>query len=116
VKFLFPPAGWIMFYNVDDRYGYAEIYGVKGEEIHRIDPHEFIRTRNIGFDNIHRGILSSALDKRNAQRFCNYLQYRIPYYDRFIVTSVIHPSITQEPYKRIQNVEYQCVAHNEAPQ
>ena len=29
LRLLFPPAGWIMFYNIDPHYGFAEVYGVK---------------------------------------------------------------------------------------
>ena len=29
VPLLFPPAGWIMFFNVDRSYGFAEVYGLR---------------------------------------------------------------------------------------
>ena len=59
-KFLFPPAGWIMFYNVGDTSGNVEVYGVKDGQSQLIDPHDIFRTRTFGFDNIHRGILGAA--------------------------------------------------------
>ena len=46
-KFLFPPAGWIMFYHIDDDFGYVEVYGVKRGESQLLDPHEIFRTRTI---------------------------------------------------------------------
>src|SRR5438309_486667 len=45
MKFLFPPAGWIMFYNVDDSYGLVEVLGVKDNILQVIDPHDILRTR-----------------------------------------------------------------------
>ena len=54
VKFLFPPAGWIMFYKVGSQYGFTEVYGVKGKQQQEIDPREIFKVRTIGFDNIHR--------------------------------------------------------------
>src|SRR6185295_8127850 len=62
VPYLFPPAGWIMFYNVGDNYGYVQVYGIKDKKIQPIDAHDIFRTRTIGFDNIHRDILSSVGD------------------------------------------------------
>jgi len=29
---LFPPAGWIMFFNVDSSYGFAEVYGLRSPD------------------------------------------------------------------------------------
>ena len=108
VKFLFPPAGWIMFFRVDDQFGHYEVYGVKGDDVHLIDPHEVFRVRTIGFDNIHRGVLGSAANRQRAPNFCRHLRNRFPYYDKFLVRSIYYPSITKEPYKRYQKVQYQC--------
>lgn len=59
LKFLYPPAGWIMFYQVDDRAVYAKVYGIRNGNAQLIDPHEIIRTRFIGFDMVHRNVLST---------------------------------------------------------
>lgn len=108
VKFLFPPAGWIMFYNVDDHFGYVEVYGIRGKETQLIDPHDIFRTRTFGFDNIHRNILSSVADPGLGRSFCRFLRYRFPYFDRFAVTVVYYPSIIKKPYERYQEIKYQC--------
>ena len=110
VKFLFPPAGWIMFFNVNDSYGYIEVYGIKDKSVELIDPHDIFRTRTIGFDNIHRGILGEVADIHRAQSFCGFLRWRFPYYDRFAVTSVYYPAVTMDPHKKYQQIQYQCEA------
>jgi hypothetical protein len=107
-KFLFPPAGWIMYFNVDDTFGYYEVFGVKGTNIVPLDPHEVIRTRTIMFDNIHRGILGTAANQAHAPKFCRYLKFRFPEFDKFVVTGNYYPSISKEPYNRIQKILYQC--------
>lgn len=107
-KFLFPPYGWIMFFRVDDDFSYVEVYGKKGEQIELIDPHDIFRTRTIGFDNIHRNILSSVAARDSAKSFCPFLKYRFPYFDSFFVTYVYYPSITKEPGKRLEEVLYTC--------
>jgi len=109
VKYLFPPAGWIMFFRVGSGFGYSEVLGVKNKISQIIDPHDIFRTRSIMFDNIHRGILGSAADKSRARPFCRYLNYRFPYFDSFMVTVVYYPSMIDEPYKRLQEIRYQCI-------
>lgn len=108
VKFLFPPAGWIMFFNVDDSSGYAEVYGVKGGQPQLIDPHDIFRTRTIMFDNIRRNILGGVLSRQRAPAFCQYLKYRFPYFDEFLVAQVYYPSITEDHYRREQALAYRC--------
>ena len=108
MKFLFPPAGWIMFFNVDDRFGYREVYGIKEGKLQSIDPHEIVRTRTIGYDNIYRGVLGTVANPARAKDFCKYLNYRFPYFESFAVNLVYYPSITKEPYRRLQQVEYVC--------
>ena len=110
VKLLFPPAGWIMFFNVDDGYGTVEVLGVKDDHAQTIDPHDIFRTRTIMFDNIHRNIMSSMGDIRQAKQTCRFLQWRFPYFDKFIVTVVQYPSLTKQPYLRYQQPLYQCLA------
>ncbi|MCA9406998.1 MAG: hypothetical protein KC684_10695, partial [Candidatus Omnitrophica bacterium] len=109
VKFLFPPAGWIMFYHVGDTFGHREVYGIKNDVPQLLDPHDIFRTRTIGYDNIHRGILTSAADPANARQFCHYLQRRFPYFDTFVIKLTYYPEMTTEPYKQYEKIEYQCV-------
>lgn len=108
VKFLFPPAGWIMFYHVDDRFGFTEVYGVKGGIPRRIDPHDIFQTRTIMFDNTHRNVLSTVADERYAASFCRFLERKFPYFDNFFVTTVYYPHLSKERYEHIQQVKYAC--------
>jgi hypothetical protein len=108
VKFLFPPAGWIMFYKVTGGFGYVEVYGQTGRELNLIDPHDIFRTRTIGFDNIRRNILSTVADQRQGRAFCRFLKFRFPNYEKFHVASVYYPSPASEPQRRLSKVVYQC--------
>ena len=108
MKFLFPPAGWIMFFNVDDQFSYAEVYGVKDHQPQLIDPHLIFRTRPIGFDNIHRNVLSEVFVSYQRQPFCRYLKMKFPDFDHFLVTAVIYPSVAKAPLRRIVQVVYEC--------
>ena len=63
LKFLFPPAGWIMFFNVDDSYGYAQVYGISEGVAKTIDAHKILRIRAVGYDNIQRNVLSTVLSR-----------------------------------------------------
>jgi len=108
IKFLFPPIGWIMFYKVSDSFGNVEVYGIKGTQHQLIDPHEIFRTRTIGYDNIHRGILGTAADIKNASKFCHFLRHRLPYFDNFVVMVKYHPSLTEEHYKIYKQIKYKC--------
>jgi len=108
-KFLFPPIGWIMFYQVSDQSGNIEVYGFKGDQSQHIDPHDIFRTRTIMFDNIHRGILGAATRRRMAQPFCRFLKYRFPYFDKFVVIYAHYPNIVENQFKRNEYVQYQCV-------
>jgi len=58
---LFPPAGWIMFYEIEPAYGFAEVYGLRGTNREQIDPHAIFSTRAVGYDNIHRNVLVGVL-------------------------------------------------------
>jgi len=108
MKFLFPPAGWIMFFNVGEDTGYAEVYGVNADGPQQIDQHEILATRTIGFDNIHRNVLSTVLSSDMQGPFCRFLQRKFPEFDNFLVTAVYYPSIVKAPHKRLQRVVYQC--------
>jgi len=107
-RFLFPPAGWIMFFSVDDQFGFREVYGVKGDKFIFIDPHDIIRTRTVGYDNIHRGILGSVAAPRRAHFFCKFLKYRFPDFEKFAVNLNYYPSFTKDPYNRLSKIEYMC--------
>lgn len=107
-KFLFPPAGWIMFYQVGDSAGYTEVYGVKDGVPRLIDPHDIVRTRTIMYDNIHRNILSSVSNRQMGPAFCQFLKRRFAYYDEFLVATVYYPSLTENPHRQIQQIQYRC--------
>ena len=109
VKYLFPPAGWIMFYQVGEQYGFTEVYGLKGEDSYRIDPHEIFRVRTIGFDNIHRGILGAVSYRERAQSFCGHLKRRFDFFDEFLIVTQHYPSFVDQPYDRREYVRYKCV-------
>ncbi len=108
VRFLFPPAGWIMFFNVGDNYGQAEVYGVKDGRTQLIDPHQILVTRAIGYDNINRNALSTVLSRDVANNFCAFLKRKFPYFDGFVVTYVQYPSLVERPFERQQAVAYEC--------
>jgi hypothetical protein len=108
LKFLFPPAGWIMFYNVNDNYGNVEVYGVKNGQTQLIDPHDILQTRSIGYDNIHRNALISVLDGQMQGPFCTFLKHKFSYFDSFMVTYSNYPSVTTKPLEKQQSVIYEC--------
>lgn len=108
MKFLFPPAGWIMFYDVGDDYGCAEVYGVNAQGAQQIDPHEILATRTIGFDNIHRNVLSLVFAGHMQGPVCRFLERKFPEFDNFLITAVHYPSVTKTPRQRLQRVLYQC--------
>ncbi len=108
IKFLFPPAGWIMFFNINDEYSYPEIYGVSPEGVQLIDPHQILATRTIGFDNIHRNVLGAVFAEGLRGQVCAFLERKFPDFDNFIITGVLYPSVTKTPNRRIQKVIYEC--------
>lgn len=97
-----------MFYNVNDSYGFAEVYGVKNGHPQLIDPHQILQTRPIGYDNINRNALSSVLSAGMEQPFCAFLHRKFPYFDNFLVTYVNYPSLIKEPFERQQGIAYEC--------
>ncbi len=108
MKFLFPPAGWIMFFNVDQAYGYVEVYGIKDGQTQIIDPHQILQTRAIGYDNIHRNALITVLSREMARPFCGYLKRKFPYFEGFVVTYVNYPRVVDRPFERTQQAAYEC--------
>lgn len=107
-KFLFPPAGWIMFFNVGDNFANAEVYGVKDGVPQFLDPHLILTTRAIGYDNIHRGALTTVFSEELKSPFCRFLRRKFPTFDNFYVLAVYWPSLTKTPQRKLQKVLYQC--------
>ena len=108
IKFLFPPAGWIMFFRVDEAYGHLRVFGFKDGQSFEVDPHEVFRVRTIGFDNIHRGIMGAAASRRNSGAFCKQLYSRFEYFDSFRILYDYYPNFVTEPAKRYQQIFYSC--------
>jgi len=108
IKFLFPPAGWIMFYNVGESYGYIRIFGTKNGQAYEIDPHDIFRVRTIGFDNIHRGVIIGAASQRQRRSFCRHLYQNFEQFERFRVVSTYYPNFVSNPYEQHHQVVYEC--------
>ena len=111
-KFLFPPAGWIMFYEVEPKEGHAEVYGVRGRQLELIDPHTIFATRFVGYDNIRRNVLISVLSQQYAEPFCRFLRrkFRDLQYDGFVVGYAECPSVTEQPPRVVRQALYECPA------
>jgi len=107
-KLLFPPAGWIMFYRVDARFGHAQVYGIQGEQKTLLDPHDILRVRTILYDNIHRGIMGSVINKRNGPQFCGYLKRRFPTFDNFLISYAHYPDISENRFNMREIPQYHC--------
>lgn len=108
LKFLYPPAGWIMFFNVDRSYGFAEVYGVDAGRSTLLNPHDIFETRAVLYDNIHRNVLISVLSRQDAPRFCRYLRRKFPQYDAFTVIYAMYPDLAEHPDDVQRRVMYQC--------
>lgn len=108
LKFLYPPAGWIMFFNVDRSYGYAEVYGLHAGRPTLLDPHAIFSTRFVWYDNIHRNVLISVLSPHDAPRFCRYLQRKFPQHDAFTVVYAMYPDLVNHPDEIQRQTLYQC--------
>ncbi len=108
VKLLFPPAGWIMFYEVGDASGGAEVWAVKDNQITVLDPHAIFGTRWLGYDNIHRGVLGRVLNPAQGPAFYRYLKRKFPGYEKFAVVQVYYPSVTQQRGNKLYKVIYKC--------
>ena len=105
---LFPPAGWIMFFNVDKAYGFAEVYGLRGTNPTQLDPHDIFETKAVGYDNIHRNVLVGVLDRGDAPSFCRYLRRKFPAYDSFAVLYCQYPDVVNAPDQILRQVAYRC--------
>ncbi len=108
VKFLYPPAGWIMFFQVDRLYGFAEVYGLHGRSAELIDPPPIFATTFIGYDNIRRNVLISALSPGDGPRSCPYLDRKFPQYDGFAVVYAVYPDVVGQPDEVRRRIAYQC--------
>ena len=105
---LFPPAGWIMFFNVDKSYGFAEVYGVKAGAPVLLDPHAVFATKAVGYDNIHRNVLISVLYRDRVQDFCRHLRRKFPDDDAFAVVYAEYPDFVNAPDRIRRQVAYHC--------
>jgi hypothetical protein len=109
MQFLFPPAGWIMFYKVEDGSGDVQVFGLRnGKPPQFIDPHQIFETRQIGYDNIHRGAMGALASMRVKPQACRFLHRKFPYFQQFLVTYVEYPSPTKEPMEQNRYIIYQC--------
>jgi len=107
-KFLYPPAGWIMFFHVDRRYGMAEVYGLRANQPTQLDPHEIFRTRFVLYDNICRNVLLNVLSPSRATDFCRYLARKFPQYDRFAVVYAQYLDVVEQPTDVQRQIAYRC--------
>jgi hypothetical protein len=108
LAFLFPPAGWIMFFNVDPSYGFAEVYGIRRGAPTKLDPHDILETKALGYDNIHRNVLIGVLYRESAQEFCRFLERKFPQYDAFAVLYGQYPDVVKMPDRVFYQVAYRC--------
>jgi hypothetical protein len=108
IPLLFPPAGWIMFYNVDPAYGLAEVYGLRRGVPEAIDPHAIFPMKNLGYDNIRRNVLVSVLSADSAPRFCRYLARKFPGYASFAVVYAGYPDLVNTPDRLTRHLAYRC--------
>ena len=107
-KFLFPPAGWIMFYEVGAQEGHIEVYGLADGRPELIDPHRIFATRWLGYDNIRRNVLISVLSSPYEPAFCAFLQRKFPAYAGFVVAYAETPSVVEHPPRVFRQAAYQC--------
>ena len=107
---LFPPAGWLMFYNVDRAYGFAQVYAAPpgGGPPIALDPHEIFETKAVGYDNIRRNVLVGVLDRDRAPAFCRFLRRKFPQYGAFAVVYSQYPDIVNEPDRLFSQIAYRC--------
>ena len=108
LKFLYPPAGWIMFFNVGRSYGFAEVYGIQHGRLVLIDPHEIFATRFVWYDNIRRNVLISVLSGQAAPGFCRYLHRKFPQYEAFAVAYAAYPDVVNRPNETLRQLAYRC--------
>lgn len=108
VRLLFPPAGWIMFFNVDPSYGFAEVYGIRESERVLLDPHDILETKALGYDNIHRNVLVGVLSRGDKVSFCRFLLRKFPSYDEFLVVHAQYSDLITTPDRILRKAAYRC--------
>lgn len=108
VKLLFPPAGWIMFYQVSPSYGFVEVYATREGLVQQIDPHLILLTRAIGYDNINRNALVAVLEPSIREQFCRFLRRKFPIFDNFSIIYAQYPNLINAPLVKEQRLVYQC--------
>jgi hypothetical protein len=107
-RLLFPPAGWIMFFNIDPSYGFAEVYGTRQGQPEKLDPHDIFETDALGYDNIHRNVLVGVLYRDRAEPFCRFLRRKFPDYTGFAVVYAQYPDFVNSPERLARQVAYRC--------
>ncbi len=105
---LFPPAGWIMFFQVDAGYGFAEVYALRGGDVIKLDPYRIVTARSLGYENLRRNILISALSADAAPGFCQYLARKFPDHEAFAVVYAGYPDVVNTPDDVRRQVMYRC--------
>lgn len=109
VKFLFPPAGWIMFFHIDAGYGFAEVYGLAANQPPAlIDPHRIFATRCVLYDNIRRNVLVSVLNPSYGGAFCGFLHRKFPDYEQFAIVHAAYPDVVNQPETVQREAVYRC--------
>ena len=108
LAFLFPPAGWIMFFNVDKSYGFAEVYGIRESQPILLDPHTILETRAVGYDNIRRNVLVGVLNRSYGPSFCRYLHRKFPSFESFAIVYAQYPDLIETPDRILRQVAYRC--------
>jgi hypothetical protein len=107
-RLLFPPAGWIMFFNIDRSYGFAEVYAIRGSTNRKLDPHDIFETKAVGYDNVHRNMLVGVLYRDRSADFCQYLRRKFPGHDAFAVVYAQYPDFIAAPDRIQRQVAYRC--------
>ncbi len=107
-KFLFPPAGPIMFFNVDDSFGFYRVSGIKNGKLFDLNPHEVILNRTLFYDNIHRGVLGAIGDPGSVVSFCRWMHGRFPEFDDFAVGVRQYPALKKSRYVYQEGWLYRC--------
>ena len=107
---LFPPAGWIMFYQVGRAYGFAEVYGMRGDHHTLLDAHDIFPITNVGYDNIRRNVLVSVLYADRQPSFCRFLERKFPHYEAFAIVYAQYPDLIDTPDRVLRQIAYRCDA------
>ena len=107
-KFLFPPAGPIMFYNVDDSFGSFRVSGIKDGQLYELNPHQVVLNRTLFYDNIHRGVLGVVAARESIPDFCRMMVRRFPEFDDIAVGIRQYPSLIRSRTLYKEGWLYRC--------